>query len=204
MTSDAPVAAGEFGAWLSAMRVALRGEGVSDVPCGSCTGCCTSSQFVHIEPDERDTLAHIPAALLFPAPQMPKGHVLMGYDDRGHCPMLVDGRCSIYDHRPRTCRVYDCRVFAAAGLRVGDDDKAAIDDRVRRWRFDYATADERDQHAAIEAAAAFLEQHARELGDGAPRTTTARAIAAIELSEHFGPASPSVDEIRVAISARHR
>ena len=34
----------------------------------------------------------------------------------GHCPMLVDGRCSIYEHRPRTCRTYDCRVFPAAGL----------------------------------------------------------------------------------------
>ena len=39
-------------------------------PCRAvtCTACCTSSQFVHIEPDETDTLAHIPAALRFPAP----------------------------------------------------------------------------------------------------------------------------------------
>ena len=38
----------------------------SDVPCNGCTACCRSSQFVHVGPDEADTLAHIPAELLFP------------------------------------------------------------------------------------------------------------------------------------------
>ena len=89
----------------------------SEVPCDGCTACCTSSQFVHIGPDETDTLARIPRRLLFPAPRLPAGHVLMGYDENGHCPMLVDGACSIYEHRPRTCRTYDCRVFPAAGHR---------------------------------------------------------------------------------------
>ncbi|HET7720760.1 MAG TPA: YkgJ family cysteine cluster protein, partial [Acidimicrobiales bacterium] len=99
--------AGRFSTWL--VRIGV------DVPCGTCTACCTSSQFVHIGPDERDTLSRIPKALLFPAPGQPKGHVVMGYDERGHCPMFVDGACSIYEHRPRTCRTYDCRVFPAAG-----------------------------------------------------------------------------------------
>ena len=93
------------------------------VPCGACTACCTSSQFVHIEPDETDTLAHVPAVLRFPAPGLPKGHVVMGYDERGHCPMLVDGACSIYEHRPRTCRTYDCRIFAVTGV---EPDQPAI------------------------------------------------------------------------------
>ena len=74
--------------WLAGMERALRGEQASDVPCDGCTACCTSSQFVHIGPDETDTLAHIPAALLFPAPRLPDGHVLLGYDEHGHCPML--------------------------------------------------------------------------------------------------------------------
>jgi hypothetical protein len=205
---DEPLAAGEFGVWLSAMRDALRGDGESDVPCDGCSACCTSSKFVHIEPDETDTLARIPSALLFPAPLMPKGHVLMGYDDRGHCPMLVDGRCSIYDHRPRTCRVYDCRVFAAAALAV-DDGKGAIDRRVRRWCFDYATDADRARHRAVETAAAFLERHENELGDLAPRTSTARAIAAIELCEHFegagvGAPTPRVEEVRVELGRRRR
>ena len=54
----------------------------------------------------------------------------MGYDERGHCPMLVDGDCSIYEHRPRTCRTYDCRVFA--GHRRRRPDQPAIAERVRR------------------------------------------------------------------------
>src|SRR5438552_2615582 len=108
------------------MQSALRGDADSDVPCAGCTACCTSSQFVHIGPDETDALAHIPAELLFPAPQRPPGHVVLGYDERGHCPMLVDGRCSIYEHRPQTCRIYDCRVFTAAGIELAEPSKAEI------------------------------------------------------------------------------
>ena len=48
------------------MQAAIRGEVESDVPCGNCTACCTASQFIHIGPDETDTLAHIPASLLSP------------------------------------------------------------------------------------------------------------------------------------------
>ena len=99
-TDDSELSAGNFSSWLGEMQDALRGERESDVPCDGCTACCTSSQFVHIAPDETDTLAHIPPELLFPAPRMPPGHVLMGYDEHGHCPMLVDNRCSIYEHRP--------------------------------------------------------------------------------------------------------
>jgi Fe-S-cluster containining protein len=142
--------AGDFSAWLSDMQAALRGEQDADVPCGTCTACCTSSQFVHIEPDETDALAHIPRAMLFPAPGLPRGHVLLGYDERGHCPMLVDGRCSVYEHRPRTCRTYDCRVFPAAGL---EPDQPAIAERARRWRFGYPAAADRTRHEAVKAAA---------------------------------------------------
>ena len=103
--SDEVLDAGPFAAWLAGMQASLRGEQDSDVPCGGCTACCRSSQFIHIGPEETDALAHIPAALLFPAPQRPAGHVLMGYDSQGRCPMLTEAGCSIYEHRPRTCRI---------------------------------------------------------------------------------------------------
>ena len=125
------LAAGDFSSWVLEMQAALRGERGSDVPCGGCTACCTSSQFVPIGPDETETLAHIPAELLFPAPRLPRGHVLLGYDERGHCPMLIDGGCSIYEHRPRTCRTYDCRVFPAAGVEVDDREKGLLAQRAR-------------------------------------------------------------------------
>ena len=93
------------------VRGGLAGDAESVVPCDGCTACCRSAQFVTIGPEESDTLAHVPPALLFPAPGASAGTLLLGYDERGHCPMLVDDRCSIYDHRPRACRTYDCRVF---------------------------------------------------------------------------------------------
>src|SRR5690349_2465179 len=112
--------AGAFVAWLDTMQRALRGETDADVPCAGCTACCRSSQFVHIGPDETDTLAHIPRELLFPAPRQPEGNVVLGYDANGCCPMLTEAGCSIYEHRPRACRMYDCRVFAAAGVDPAD------------------------------------------------------------------------------------
>lgn len=133
------IPAGRFSEWLDELHAALDSGAGIDVPCGSCAACCTSSQFVHIEPDETDALARVPAALRFPAPGLPEGHVVLGYDERGHCPMLVDGACSIYEHRPRTCRTYDCRVFAATG--VTPEGQADIAARVARWAFD---VDDRD------------------------------------------------------------
>ena len=186
MDEEHDLAAGDFSAWMLDMQGALRGERGSDVPCAGCTACCTSSQFVHIGPDETDTLSHIPAALLFPAPRLPRGHVLLGYDERGHCPMLVDGRCSIYEHRPRTCRTYDCRVFPAAALQPDGDDKALISRRARRWQFRFPTPSDRDQHDAVKAAASYLGQHPDVLPDGvAPANTTQLAVLAIEVHDVF-------------------
>jgi Fe-S-cluster containining protein len=181
------LAAGDFSAWLTQIQGAIRGEHGSGVPCGTCTACCTSSQFIHIEPDEADTLAHIPAELLVPAPRSPHGHVVLGYDDRGHCPMLIEGRCSIYEHRPRTCRTYDCRVFPASGL-APEDPKAAIARQARRWRFTFPATADVTRHRAILAAAASLDGgRGPSQGVPAPASATQRAVRAIEIHEAFLP-----------------
>ncbi len=187
MTPDgAPLPAGDFSAWLTGMERALEGAGGSDVPCGSCTACCTSSQFVHIGLDEVDALARIPAQLLFQAPRMPKGNVLLGYDENGHCPMLVDGGCSIYEHRPRTCRTYDCRIFPATGIDPGEGDKAAITRQARRWQFDHPGEDDRVRHDAVRAAARFVREHRDRLPEGArPVTATQSAVLAIRILQAF-------------------
>ena len=162
------------------MTRALRGERASDVPCGACTACCTASQFVHIEPDEVDALAHIPADLLFPAPRRPVGHVVLGYDERGHCPMLVDGACSIYQHRPRTCRTYDCRVFTAAAVEP-DDPTGAIAERVRRWRFEYPTDADARLAKAVGDAARTIDAVESER----PPTRTQLAVLAVVRHREF-------------------
>ena len=200
------LAAGEFGSWLVQMQRALRGEQASDVPCDGCTACCSSSQFVHVGPDETDTLAHIPAELLFPAPRLPHGHMLLGYDERGRCPMLVDNGCSIYEHRPVTCRTYDCRVFPASDLALDDDTKVLIARQAQRWRFSFPTKADRDQHDAVRAAAVFLLDHPDALPGGGTANTTRLAVAAVEVHEAFLGGTENTDEsvIRVEVGRRLR
>jgi hypothetical protein len=186
VTEEQPLAAGAFSAWLAAMQRALRGEIDASVPCDGCTACCTASQFVHIGPDETDTLAHIPRALLFPAPGLPQGNVLMGYDEHGSCPMLVDGTCSIYEHRPRTCRTYDCRVFPASGVELDDAAKLGIARRAARWRFTFATDRDRSERDAVRAAATYFADHQERFPDrSAPMTATQRAVVAVERHGDF-------------------
>ena len=200
---ESDLAAGDFAPWLADMVAVTRHERDADVPCGDCTGCCTSSYFVHIEPDETETLRHIPAALLFPAPGLPTGNVLLGYDERGHCPMLVDGACSIYEHRPRTCREYDCRVLPAAGLDPDGATTVAIRRRTQRWRFAFPTADDRLRHRAVQAAARFLAAHPECFPAGRPPSTSEDlAVAAIHAHEVFltgSAADPTVDVVRAAL-----
>jgi Fe-S-cluster containining protein len=209
---DGPLPAGDFATWLGDVRKAIRGERTSDVPCDGCTACCTSSQFVHIDPDEAETLARVPRALLFPAPGGPKGHVLMGYDEHGRCPMLVDGRCSIYAHRPRTCRTYDCRVFPAAGVQPEEDGKALIARRAARWTFDHPTDEDRVLHEAVAAAAAYVRARPDVLPEGASSPDATRlAVLAVEIHDAFVSrdgdrlerVEPAVDVIR-AVVARGR
>ncbi len=181
--SDTPstsvrIAAGDFSEWLQGTEASLRsGTGASSVPCGGCTACCRASLFIHIRPDETETLRRIPRALLFPAAGLPKGHVLMGYNDKGHCPMLVDDKCSIYDHRPHTCRSYDCRVFAATGMAVDEPTQADIARRVQAWVFSYESDDSRNHHAAVRNAAAFLQKNRDLFPDGALPTRPAQLAA---------------------------
>jgi hypothetical protein len=204
VTAEA-VPAGDVAAWYAEMSAALTGAGESDVPCGSCTACCRSSQFVHISPDERATLAVIPKELRFPAPRLPRGHVLLGYDERGHCPMLVDGGCSIYEHRPRACRVYDCRAFAATGVTPAD--KPAVAERVRQWRFSFDHPDSGPISQALQAAAASLVELPPDL---APPTDTGRAVVAVQIVDLFlhrdvagalSVAQPAMAQIQEAVDS---
>ena len=102
------------------------------MPCGDCHACCRSAYFIPVAPDDRRALEVIPAPLLFPVPGRDADQRLLGFDDKGCCPMLKDGACTIYDARPATCRSYDCRVFAACGLADPDTAKADVTARARR------------------------------------------------------------------------
>lgn len=194
MTPTLP--AGEFSAWLRDMRRALAGEGEMDVACGSCRGCCVSSYYVKVRDHEADALAQIQARIgeahLEPGPA---GSRLMGYQSNGHCLMLRDGNCAIYQHRPETCRTYDCRVFTAAGMDAGPE-KPVINQRVAQWAFTFADSTARDEQRAVAAAATYLRQHpVRFPGGHVPSRPSEIAVLAIKAYEVF--LDPPADDARL-------
>jgi len=158
--SNEAIDAGPFGEWLAQFRDSLRGRGGTNVPCGTCVGCCISSYSILVRPEDTQTLAVIPAGLLTSVESLGVGVKAMGYLHDGSCPMLHAGKCSIYADRPQTCRDYDCRVFAAAGIEAGPN-KTVINERVGKWRFSYPGESDRAAHHAIEAAAAFIREHGK-------------------------------------------
>ena len=200
--------AGRFSSWLEGMQSALRGEAASDVACGTCTACCTSSQFIHVGPDEIDTLAHIPAELLSPAPGLPDGHLLLGYDQNGHCPMFRDGACSVYEHRPATCRTYDCRIFAATGVDVPVEDMPLIAQQAGRWRFEPEPDGDSDRHAAVRNAASYLAHNRDSFDNLVPANATRLAVLALKVHDTFlgtngaGSVNPEHGAVEAALRRR--
>jgi hypothetical protein len=112
--------------------------------------------------------------------------------------MLEGGGCAIYAARPETCRDYDCRVFAAAGL-LPAAGKPVIENRVRAWRFSYATDAEREAHAAIRAAAAFLRDRGAHFPEYRwPTNPSGIAVSAVKCYEVFLNPAPRSDAVIAA------
>jgi Fe-S-cluster containining protein len=167
--------------------------------------------FIHIKPDEALTIQRIPRALLFPAPGLPSGHVLLGYNGQGHCPMLVDNQCSIYEFRPQTCRDYDCRVFSATGISVDGQNQPEIADRVKQWVFEYEGEESRQEHNIVRQAAAFLQNNRDLFPEGSLPTypvqlaalavSIYRLFSAVAAEPHRGASALPDAEIAHAIMA---
>lgn len=195
----AEVDAGVFSVWLDGIRQALLKDQGMEVPCGVCQACCRSSYFIHIRPEEKETLRRIDKKLLFPAPGLPKGNRLLGYFENGQCPLLVDERCSIYMHRSKTCQAFDCRIFAAAGIDAGDDKKTLVNRQVRRWKFSYPEQKDLDQHAAVKKAVRFITERSECFPEGkVPHDPSQLAILAIKVYNLFlndaPPTGPNYSE----------
>ncbi|MGO4438557.1 YkgJ family cysteine cluster protein [Rhizobium sp. RAF56] len=85
------------------------------VPCGGCTGCCRSAYlFADLDAEE---CGRFPDAV---HSDVVGGMVLPKRED-GSCTYLIEGKCSIYERRPRACRVYDCRDRLLLGAFDGND-----------------------------------------------------------------------------------
>jgi Fe-S-cluster containining protein len=191
--------AGDFGAWLIQAREALRGSAGSRVPCGDCTGCCTSSYSIEVRPTDAAALERIPAKSLFRSTASAAGNWTVRPNPDGSCPMLSCGKCTIYAQRPQTCLDYDCRVFAAAGIEAGGADKAVINRRVREWQFRFATDEDRQAHAAIKGAAAFIRDARAHFPPGtAPLNPLGIAALALRVYPLFMSADPSPSAADIA------
>ena len=183
---------GSFSIWLRKIRKALAGNRVMNVPCGECDACCRSSYFIHINPEETRTLSRIPDDLLFPAPLWPERYMVLGYDEHGHCPMLVGNTCSIYRNRPITCRIFDCRVLAASGLTGDENENNPIFQQARRWQFNYPAKRDLSLFSAVQAAAAFLRRHPECVQKNlVPMDAIQISVAAIKVYDVFLKANDS-------------
>lgn len=194
--------AGLFGNWLQQTAEVLRGEAEVPVPCGTCVGCCVSSYFIPLRPEDEAARARVPEQLLVHAPGQASDHHMMGYGPDGCCPMFNAGRCIIYVDRPQTCRDYDCRIFAAAGIEAGGPEKRIINQRIRAWRFRYGHETERRQHAAIRTAAAFIRDR-RDCFPGGRAPVAPTGIAVLALKAHgvfLDPVSASRPDAQIALA----
>lgn len=196
MTASPNVDAGNFEAWLQSILLSFKVGEELDVPCGKCRGCCSAGRFVHLTPSDRSAHSAIPKQFLHCAPGMPKGHAVMGYLAGGLCPMLKAGDCSIYSSRSSTCRTFDCRVLAAAGLRIDGKWNERINERVQAWRFSFSSEDGPQRLKAIRSAANFIQEHPGAFPGGrAPSEPTTIAVLAIKVHTVFlspsGNAAPT-------------
>jgi len=172
-----------FAAWLRATIATLEKDVPADVPCGSCNACCRTFHQIHLRPGEKRARKRLPKEFLSPAPGLPPGYVLLGYTEDGACPVLIGGRCTIYEDRPLVCRTYDCRIYAATDV---PPDRADIAAQVRRWRFSYPAAEDRERHEAVLAAARFIREESACLPSEAARRQPVRvATLAVVAHEKF-------------------
>lgn len=88
-------------------------EPLEEVPCGSCTLCCEKLA-PYLSPEEIASGLY-PLSLIQPSEQElhanPEiGPIVTLYRKlEGGCGMFIDGKCSIYETRPKACRQFDCR-----------------------------------------------------------------------------------------------
>jgi Fe-S-cluster containining protein len=108
-----PRRAGRVADFLADIRRRLASEARSSVrtfanqvPCGSCNACCWHPH-IHVDPagEPEENIVHLATE-----PHPAGGLALTRREDGACIHPGENGRCSIYPHRPRGCRVYDCRL----------------------------------------------------------------------------------------------
>ena len=89
-------------------------SGPPSVPCKGCATCCYH-EHVDVDP-EKERPEDLPYLLTEPDPE---GGLRLQHRSDGGCIHLGDNGCTIYEHRPNACRMYDCRIFTLFGVLDG-------------------------------------------------------------------------------------
>jgi Fe-S-cluster containining protein len=101
----------------------------ASVPCQTCTACCWHPG-VFVEPDVETSEAL--AAMTLKTDSHDRLYIPKRAD--GGCVHLNERGCGIYEHRPRVCREFDCRVTALSGVTYTPDEM-----QVPWWEFSLKT-----------------------------------------------------------------
>jgi hypothetical protein len=105
----------------------------------------------------------------------------------GACAHLADdGRCGVYEHRPRGCRAYDCRIVALCGLR----DRFVRDRQPPEWRFEVPTRREKAIVAALRMGVGLDAAGLRQKSTGEPREWASRFWVGMRLEASLGSVAP--------------
>lgn len=113
--------------------------------------------------------------------------------------MLVNTHCSIYADRPMTCKDYDCRIFAATGIKAGAVEKTGVNKRIENWQFDYPTRADHAAQAAVLAAMTFLtEQQALFTKVKLPSNPSEQALLALAHYKLFIATPSATDQKYIA------
>jgi Fe-S-cluster containining protein len=134
------------------VRIAQTSPPVLNVPCNTCNACCYNHR---IEVDRSQE----PPERLARLDMVPDEYGDMKLRKRadGSCVHLGENGCTIYEHRPTTCRTYDCRMSCMLGIRRAYQHGDAVIEEPA-WIFDQETRKDRILHAAFQMAGDHLRQ----------------------------------------------
>ncbi len=112
----------------------------ADVPCGSCNACCRSGLHIDLQSWESDIGLDV---------EIREGMRLLRMNADGSCVHLVDNQCNVRDHRPISCRTYDCRDFAAARTRHNGPHVAPVNEVIGMWDPEFKSAEDQEVWTAL-------------------------------------------------------
>lgn len=79
------------------------------VPCGSCQLCCKGQDVFLFPGEDANGLPIVPGIIPASFGRAARPAMRLTQKPNGDCAHLGPDGCTVYDQRPRTCRIFDCR-----------------------------------------------------------------------------------------------